>query len=255
MRTRLEVKDLALEYGKKFLFPDFTNKLTWFVAGVGGAIVLTPTPLKLIVYNWLVDLLDANSGNKFTLAELSPNAADYWVGAALIVGALLHNIANRYFIYKGQQSSLAHVRGQVSKIDKELFDRFLEDFPSGSESINMLQQQDFANSFNIARLANLEKFVDGWNIVEREFLDVELEHMRKELWDICSSFCDKLSLGAYDLNGGPIFSCIPDAYRGTDNWPKHVDDKIDELNKLSTSCFERYKEFVRFGRKMLAERS
>ncbi|MBI6799380.1 hypothetical protein, partial [Pseudomonas syringae] len=85
MFTGKEIKSLALEYGRKWLFPDFTNKLTWFVAGVGGAIIVTPTPLKVIVYNWLIDTFNLNSGKKFSLAELVPEAADYWVGFGLIV--------------------------------------------------------------------------------------------------------------------------------------------------------------------------
>lgn len=253
MFAKSELKNLALEYGKKFLFPDFTNKLTWFVAGIGGAVILTPTPLKFIIYNWLVDSANLNSGSRFTLAELKPDAADYWVGVALIIGALLHNVANRYLIYKEQRSSLPRASGQSNQIDKELFKKFLEDFPSNSGSIDMLRQQDFSNSFNITRLANLEKFVDEWDTVEREFLNTDLERMRRELWEVCYTFNYKLSMGAYDLNGGPVFSCIPDAYRGTGNWPKHVDEKIDELNGLSTTCFKLYEEFVRFGRKSLAE--
>lgn len=253
MLATSELKNLALEYGKKFLFPDFTNKLTWFVAGVGGAIILTPTPLKLITYNWLIDSANLNSGSRFTLAELKPDAADYWVGAALIAGALLHNVANRYLIYKEKQSSLPRASGQSNQADIELFKKFLEDFPSNSGSIYMLRHQDFSNSFNIDRLVNLERFVDEWDTVEREFLSVDLERRRRVLWDACYTFNCKLSMGAYDLNGGPVFSCIPDAYRGTGDWPKHVDEKIDELNGLASTCLKSYEEFVRFGRNFLAE--
>lgn len=253
MFAKSELKTLVLKYGKKFLFPDFTNKLTWFVAGVGGAIILTPTPLKLIIYNWLIDSTNLNSGSRFTLAELKPDAADYWVGAALITGALLHNVANRYLIYKEKQSSIPLTSGRSNQIDKGLFEKFLEDFPSNSGSINMLRQQNFSNSFNINRLVNLEKFVEEWDTIEREFLNADLERRRRELWDACYTFNCKLSVGAYDLNGGPAFSCIPDAYRGTGNWPKHVDEKIAELNELARTCLKSYEEFVRFGRKFLAD--
>ena len=169
------------------------------------------------------------------------------------MGALLHNVANRYLIYKEKQSSLPHSSGQSNQIDKELFKKFLEDFPSNSGSIDMLRQQDFSNSFNINRLVSLEKFVEEWDTIEREFLNTDLERRRRELWDVCNAFNCKLSVGAYDLNGGPVFSCIPDAYRGTGNWPKHVDEKIDELNGLARTCLKLYEEFVRFGRKFLAE--
>lgn len=252
MFTGKEIKSFALEYGRKWLFPDFTNKLTWFVAGLGGAIIVTPTPLKVIIYNWLIDTFNLNSGKKFSLAELVPDAADYWVGFGLIVVALLHNILYRYFLYKEKQGSLASANERGYAHDRKLFDKFLEDFPSGSDSVNMLRHHDFANSFNINTLANLDRFTSEWDIVEREFLNPELEQMRKELWGKCREFNDKLSLGAWDLNGGPGFTCIPDAYRGSDDWPEHVDKKIGELNTLGTECYELYVAFVRLGKQTLS---
>ncbi|MBI6575931.1 hypothetical protein YA0001_09855 [Pseudomonas viridiflava] len=252
MLTGKEIKSVALEYGRKWLFPDFTNKLTWSVAGLGTAVIVTPTPLKLIVYNWLIDSFNLNSGKKFTLAELIPDAADYWVGFALIVAALLHNVLYRYFVYKEKQVSLAVASDRGNTHDRALFDKFLEDFPSGSDSVTMLRHHDFANSFNINTLMNLDKFVDEWDTVEREFLNDELEEMRGKLWGRCREFNYKLSLGSWDINGGPGFTCIPDAYRGLGNWPDHVAEKIGELNKLASECYELYAAFVRFGRKTLS---
>lgn len=252
MFTGKEIKSFVLEYGRKWLFPDFTNKLTWSVAGLGGAVIVTPTPLKLIVYNWLIDSFNLNSGKKFTLAELIPDAADYWVGFALIVAALLHNVLYRYFVYKEKLASVAVASKRGSAHDRKLFDKFLEEFPSGSDSVNMLRHHDFANSFHIGRLVSLDKFVNEWDTVEREFLDAELEEMRKELWVKCREFDYKLSLGSWDINGGPGFTCIPDNYRGSDDWPEHVDVKIGELNGLATECYKLYAAFVRLGKKALS---
>ncbi|PBP65566.1 hypothetical protein CCL19_15360 [Pseudomonas syringae] len=252
MFTGKEIKSFVVECGRKYLFPDFTNKLTWFVAGLGGAIILTPTPLKLIIYNWLIDSFNLNSGKRFTLAELMPDAADYWVGLTLILCALLHNVLYRYFVYKEKQLSFSAERERGNGHDKKLFDEFLREFPSGSDSVIMLRKHDFANSFNIDMLGHLDRFVENWDKVEREFINPDLEGKRKELWANCMEFNHKLSLGAWDLNGGPVFTCIPDAYRGSDDWPKHVDDKIADLNARSNKCYELYADFVRMGRHTLS---
>jgi len=50
--NRKEVKEIIL---KKWIFPDFSNKLTWFIAGIGASVVLTPGPFKQLFYNFLVD--------------------------------------------------------------------------------------------------------------------------------------------------------------------------------------------------------
>lgn len=100
MISKKELKELAIARLKKYLFPDFTNKLTWFVVTVGGAVILTPTAFKQIFYNWLVDTFNLNYGVYFTFAELDSSNSDYTLGFSLIALALLHNVANRYFIYK-----------------------------------------------------------------------------------------------------------------------------------------------------------
>jgi len=96
--TKREAKEFILKYGKKVLFPDFTNKLTWFVAGVGGTILLTPVAFSQLVYNWLVATVNLNSGVPVTLAELESSSADHWLGFGLILLALVHNIANKLII-------------------------------------------------------------------------------------------------------------------------------------------------------------
>lgn len=102
MISKKELKQLVIALGKKYIFPDFTNKLTWFVVSVDGIIILTPTALKQIFYNWLVATLNLNSGAQLTFAELESSTTDYTLGFSLIALALIHNVANRYFIYNNR---------------------------------------------------------------------------------------------------------------------------------------------------------
>lgn len=250
MFSKAEVKELILKSGKRWLFPDFTNKLTWLVVTLGSTIILTPTPLKLIIYNWLVETANLNSGNKFILAELQASSADYIVGLSLIGFALAHNITNKYITYKENQGAKSDQEAYAD-VDRELFHIFLTDFPSGSRSTRLLREHDFGNSYHEGNTREIDNFVDSWDTAEREFLDAELEAKRRELWETCHVFLYKLSMGSYDLGGGPMYSCIPDAYRSAWNWPEHVEEKIKELNEYSAKCYTLHRELVLLGRRKL----
>lgn len=84
MFNRSEIKQFVIKYGKKWLFPDFTNKLTWLVAGTGATLLITPVALEHLLYNWLVETVNLNSGVPITFAELETGSVDYWVGFGLI---------------------------------------------------------------------------------------------------------------------------------------------------------------------------
>jgi hypothetical protein len=127
MFTPEEVKEFFVKLGKKWFFPDFTNKLTWFVASIGGVILITPTVFKQIFYNWLVDTININSGVHFTLADLQTNCDDYIWGFGLILLSLAHNIANKYFIYKAALLDQKKADSLIES-DKILFQQFLKEF-------------------------------------------------------------------------------------------------------------------------------
>ncbi|WP_153570572.1 hypothetical protein [Pseudomonas paraeruginosa] len=247
---RQKIGELVLEYGRKWLFPDFTNKLTWLVAGFGGTIILTPTPLKLLFYSWIIDSANLNSNDLFNLAALEDGAADYKLGFSLIALSLLHNIAYRYICYQEKQlEDKSKIRAQET--DKKLFEDFLRIFPSNSSSADFLRNQNLEHSFNISRLSELELFVDNWDNAEKTFLDPELEDSRSKLLQNCRKFEHDLSLGAYDLNGGPMYTCVPDNVRNEWDWPEHVTKKIQDLNALATKCYELHQELVLLGRRKL----
>ncbi|WP_159167587.1 MULTISPECIES: hypothetical protein [Aeromonas] len=250
MISKKEIKDLVIALGKKYFFPDFTNKLTWFVVTVGGAVILTPTVFKQIFYNWLVATFNLNSGIQFTFAELESSTADYTIGCSLIALALLHNIMNRYFIYKVGDIVAANEK-ELEAVDRNLFERFLSEFPSDSQSVTLLKEHDFGNSYHDNNTNEIDHFVDTWNTAEREFLDLELEAARKKLHEKMHDFIYKLAQSSGFIHTGPMMSAVPDAYRGAWNWPEHVDIRIKELNEKSAECYKLHQQFVMLGRRKL----
>lgn len=155
MFNRKEVKEIIL---KKWIFPDFSNKLTWFIAGIGASVVLTPAPFKQLFYNFLVDTFNLNAGQHYTLAELQSNSADYWLGFSLIFLALLHNIGYRLFIYKSEKQ-VQREQQELLDVDKKLFIEFIELLPSDGLDVKLLEDHDFGNSHHGKEIKCLEQFV------------------------------------------------------------------------------------------------
>ncbi|WP_282168113.1 hypothetical protein [Shewanella japonica] len=247
MFNRKEVKEIIW---KKWLFPDFTNKLTWLVAGAGVTILLTPTPLKQLFYNWLVDTFNLNSGEYYTLADLQSNTADYWLGFGVILLSLLHNIGYRVFIYKTDK--LAHIEKQkLIEVDKVLFNKFIELLPSDGLDVKILEEHDFGNSHHGNNVNALDTFVHTWNNAQKQFLDTELESKRSDFITKSRHFIYTLASRSYAIGNGEIFSCIPDAYRNAWEWPAHIDEQVKELNDLGTELFELHKDLIITARRKL----
>lgn len=242
-----EIKEIIW---KKWLFPDFTNKLTWLVGGAGVTVLLTPTTLKRLFYNWLVDTFNLNAGEHYVLVELQSNTADYWLGFGMVFLALTHNLGYQVFIYKSQKT--AQIEKQKSiEVDKALFLEFVELLPSDGFDVKLLEEHDFGNSHHGREVKALDTFVHPWNNALKQFLDEELEFKRKQLIDKSKHFIYTLASRSYSIGNGEMFSCIPDAYRGAWNRPPHVEEQIRELNELGTDLFELHEDFVLTARRKL----
>lgn len=250
MFSKEEIKELVKKASNYWLFPDFTNKLTWYIALLGGTILATPTVFKEIFYNFLVDTINLNSGEHFTLAELQASTVEPLVGLGLIALALTHNLANKFLTQKESEFALEDSR-ERQQVDARLFKKFLEDFPSNGYTIPFLRDHDLSGAYHERNLTDMNKFVDNWDNVEHHFLDKETEDKRAELWEKCRAFTYFLAIHSYDLNGGPMFSCVPDVCRGAWNYPEHVDQTLRELNEKATECYKLHQGFVIFTRQRL----
>ncbi len=105
MFTKHEIKKFIVKLGNKYIFPDFHNKITLFLISLGAGIILTPTPFKIVFYNWLISSLNINLDVPFSLAEMKSNSADYWVGFGLIFLSLSHNIFSKWLLRQNKFES------------------------------------------------------------------------------------------------------------------------------------------------------
>lgn len=239
-----EAKQLIIKIGRRWLFPDFTNRITWLIASAGLTVILTPGPLKFIFYNWLVETININSGEKFTLAEVMNDSAGYGIGLGLIALALAHNIAYRYIKYR-EAAKKEVLSEQKRRSDVELFYEFINLFSSKSDSLNLLRDHDFSNSFSNLSTNQIDSFINNWDSAEKTFHDAEIEEKKKELHGACTKFGLQLAEDSGPIGSGGRMSAVPDAYMANDfDWPEFVVNRIKRLNELASDCYKTHQEFV-----------
>lgn len=247
MFSKAEIKAFILKYGERWFFPDFTNKLTWYVVTLGAGLVIVPQPVKILAINWAIHLFNTNADLGVALPDMEAYD-DYMTGLFLIFMALVHNIGYKYFELK--KSIFSHrVRQDKRIFDTNLLNEFLADFSSESPSLMLLKEHDFGFSFDRRALAGLELFHYRWNGAEYHFIDSEIEGKRSSLHKKCSQFLSKIGEYTIPIGDGDYSSVTPERYRGGGfNLPENVQNQIDELNFLATELHQQHQEFISFSR-------
>jgi len=69
---------------------------------------------------------------------------------------------------------------KTNRHDQELFEEFLKVLPN-EPTLRFLKEHDFGNSFNRKYIEPLYDFIETWDSVEKEFINVKLEKKKKEL--------------------------------------------------------------------------
>ncbi|KRW50581.1 hypothetical protein AO724_10055 [Aeromonas allosaccharophila] len=247
MFSKEEVKAFIIRLGEKWFFPDFTNKLTWYVVTLGAGFILIPQPIKLFVINWAIEIFNVNSGLKLTLPEMEASN-DYATGISIIFMALTHNIGYKYFGLK--QKIFEHKVRQEQRIsDTNLLERFMNEFSSNCPSAVLLKEHDFGNSFDRDRLKQLEEFHYKWNGAEYHFIDSEIDSKRNLLHEKSTQFLIKVAEYTTPVGASSFRSVVPDHLRADDwNLPDGVTNEIEELNGLATALFEQHQQFIAYAR-------
>lgn len=250
MFNREEIKEFTIKLGRRWFFPNFSNKVTWYVVTIGAGIIITPLPLKIIFYNWLVDTFNLNAGEHFTLSEIGSNSADYWIAFSLIFIALGHNLFSKWLSFQEENTSKIEHEKAI-EVDTKLFKEFLKIFPSGSNSAYLLENHDFGNIFSRDSLSEISQFVNEWNCPEKEFITPEFEKLRGELWENCNKFCWLIAMKSAPTHTGHGQSVVPDEYRGACEWPDWVQNDVNEVNDMATVVFKLHQDFIKELRQKL----
>lgn len=249
MLNKRKIKEILIKYGERWLFPDFSKKITWSICTLGATVIITPIPFKVVLYNWFIDAFKLNSGQHFTIAELIPESVDYWLGFLLIFTALTHNIFCK-FLANQTANKDAKYAADERDVDRRLFSKFLLDFPSQSGSIRLLQDHDFGNSFRLESLAEIDRFLERWSHAENTFLNSEINLLKENLYVISKEFSYLLC-----MKSGPISaerqSVVPDQHRDDWDWPKEVINDVRVVNELASKVADAHQEFILKSKQLL----
>jgi hypothetical protein len=170
---------------------------------------------------------------------------DSSIGITLVIIGLFYNVITVYF----EKYLLAIKQNTGPKHwDIQLFDRFLNEFPSG-DTTEFLRQHNFEDLFHYERLDPLLKFALTWDNAESEFLDEEIEELRKKLLLLSKSLFTLMSVNTYPQ--GLMQTTIPTVYVGAVELPDTVKQKITELNETATQVYEAHQAFIRKAKKKI----
>lgn len=133
--------------------------------------------------------------------------------------------------------------------DKDLFRQFLAVLPSAG-SIEFIRGNNFAGfSFDRRQLGQLEEFAYGWDNVEHEFLDPELEAKRKELLAETGRFLHAIAVNTFPMPKDVNRSSVPEDWE-TEH-PERFEKAVAAIHGLATKVVLIHTDLVRLGRERL----
>lgn len=134
-----------------------------------------------------------------------------------------------------------------TEIDKDLFLSLVKLLGKNS-FMDFVQKHNFAgSSFNYSILEPMDEFCYKWNKPEYEFLDLDLESCRVNLYRWISQFSHEISINTFPCENN--YGAVPNewAYEQPERF-KEVTDKIHEL--ANEICRE-YANLIRLGKRKL----
>lgn len=131
--------------------------------------------------------------------------------------------------------------------DKALFEELRKDLPSKG-SISFIDEWNMAGfSFSRSALDQLDLFDYKWDDAEHEFLDPELETLRKKLHVLVRSYLQFLSLNTWPTHGD--FSTVPPEWEETQ--PERFDQTVTRLHNEAGEIVKTHQDLFRLARKKL----
>ncbi|MUJ39649.1 hypothetical protein [Aliivibrio fischeri] len=135
---------------------------------------------------------------------------------------------------------------ELSKSDRELFDKFKVELASDGRSMDFLKEHDLGNSFHHDNLKEIDRFLINWDNAEHEFTDEELELQRTKLLALMREFREELSMNIQP-KGNDFFSI---GLNDFEQRPEMFELK-NKLNQMATDVYDVHQELVRMCKKKL----
>lgn len=130
--------------------------------------------------------------------------------------------------------------------DKVLFEKLKLTLPSKG-SISFIDKQNMAGfSWPRDKLKDLDKFYYEWNDAEHEFLDSELEPLRKNLHSLIGDYLNQIAQDTFPASD-PNRQTVPPEWELEQ--PKRFNLVVKKLHETSTQIVEIHQELIRMGRR------
>jgi hypothetical protein len=130
--------------------------------------------------------------------------------------------------------------------DKALFAQFKAALPSKG-TISFISQHSMGYSFKRDALRELDDFVYAWDDADHEFMEPELERLRKVLRTAADEYLMYLSLNTWPIDQER--QGVPAEWEETQ--PKRFRETIDRLHELAAQVVGAHQELIRVGRRLL----
>lgn len=145
--------------------------------------------------------------------------------------------------YSAKKNNIGHNN------DINLFKELQKILPSDGP-ILFIREHDFGGSFDLEHVMPFKKFNYFWTTAEYEFIDQELEELKKNLLKASNAFSQSIAINTSPNKHG-FQSVIPTGYDYSEESEKRIRGEIDEMNQAADELFKAHQEIIRAGRKKL----
>ncbi len=133
--------------------------------------------------------------------------------------------------------------------DRKTLDDLLRILPSGG-GIAFIRGFDFGCLFERARLSDMKEFLSTRrDAPEHEFLDCELETLRKKLLESMSTLLQELSVNTWPLKGSVTHARVPSEWQ--EKQPERWRGTVQKINEAADETCKNYDALVRAARNRL----
>jgi len=136
-------------------------------------------------------------------------------------------------------------KAEPAKADLELFRRYAAHFQPDGHVLDFLRTHDMAVPFHEENIEPIRDYLNRWRGPNYEFLDENLEDVRKEFDEHLKEFFEELSAETFPSHRKSHFTMdFMDAEVRPEKW-----EAQKKLNSLSASTAAAYDEFFRLGQR------
>lgn len=167
-----------------------------------------------------------------------------WEPIVVFIGLFGSYIAVDIKSHGSSQKDLGHVN------DIALFKKLQKALPSNG-SITFIRDHDFGGSFNLEIVIPIKEFSYYWDNAEHEFVDEELEVLKKDLIKKASEF--SLAIGKNTSPNSKGFQSVyPDTHLDPpEEFEKRIRSEIKEIHDAADELIKSHQKIMRVGRKKL----